>query len=78
MKLYDVPRGSKLLLPIQGEGKPAENQLCTFNHLDGAYSNITTPDGHTVHLSASADLAKVDDHYILSTPPIKGKEPTHE
>lgn len=65
MKLYEIERGSKILLQITNDGKDLGNQMCVFNHIDGAYSNITTPDGHTVHLSASAPLKKVNDHYEL-------------
>lgn len=69
MKLYDIARGSKILLPIQNGDEDLGEQLCTFNRLDGMYSNISTPDGHTVHLKAVADLIKVDDHYELA--PVK-------
>jgi hypothetical protein len=64
VKLYDIPKGSKILLPIT-DGKTTVDELCTFGHLDGAYSYIETPKGAVVHLSASAPLKKVGDHYEL-------------
>ncbi len=65
MKLFDIPPGSKILLPITKDDKELGMQLCTFDHLDGAYSHITTPDGAVVHLSASAPLVAGDGHYEL-------------
>lgn len=67
MKLYEIERGSKILLPIMDGDKDLGEQMCTFNWLDGAYSNISTPDNHTVHLSASAELIKAGDYYKLAT-----------
>lgn len=64
MKLYEIPRNSKILLPLT-DGKVTTIEMCTFGSIDGAYSYITTPKGDIVHLSASADLEKVDDHYKL-------------
>lgn len=65
MKLYDIPRESKILLPIVGEGRESKNEMCTFKHIDGMYSLIRTPDGHAVHLAAIAPVQKVGDHYEL-------------
>lgn len=65
-KLYEIPRGSKIELPISDGAKDLGMQMCTFNRIDGAYSNISTPDEHTVHLSASADVKWVKDHYELA------------
>lgn len=68
MKLYEIPRNSKILLSIRNDLEQAleyRDQMCTFDHIDGMYSHITTPDGSVVHLSASAPVKKVDDHYEL-------------
>lgn len=70
MKLYDIPRNSKIYLPISAEGtRETEMQInyemCVFRTLDGAYSLITTPEGYAVHLSATAPVKKVGDHYEL-------------
>lgn len=67
MKLHEIERGAKVLLPINDGARDLGEQMCTFNRIDGAYSNISTPDGHTVHLSASAELSKIDDHYELAS-----------
>jgi len=65
MKLYEIPKGSKILLPIVEEGKDLGMQMCTFDHLDGVYGHISTPDGYTVHLAASTKLKEVGEHYEL-------------
>lgn len=69
-KLYDIPRQSKILLPIS-DGKTTTEQLCTFITLDGMYSVIKTPDNHIVHLSVQTPLIKRKDYYEI-------EEPSHE
>lgn len=64
-KLYELERGSMLLLPIT-DGKTEKMELCTFHKLDGAYSVIETPKGDIVHLSASAELKPVEEHWELA------------
>lgn len=65
MKLYEIPRNSKLLLPIGKRGEEAKDTMCDFHHIDGMYSYITTPSGSAVHLGASTEVKKVKDHYEL-------------
>lgn len=65
MKLSDVPKGSKFLLII-GKGKrEGKEEMCTFRHIDGMYSYITTEDKSVVHLSASVEVKLVGNHYEL-------------
>jgi hypothetical protein len=55
MKLYDLEKDSKIKLTIGGDGAPESEwreEICTFHHVDGMYSYITTPSGSVVHLSA--------------------------
>lgn len=66
MKLQDIPNGSKILLPIVGEGRETKDEMCTFEHCDGMYSLIHTEDGSAVHLSRFAPLKQVGDHYELA------------
>lgn len=66
MKLYEIPNNSKILLPISDGAGFLGNQLCEFKHVDGAYSLIITLNDEAVHLSASAEVEKVGDHYELS------------
>ena len=61
MKLYELPRESKLVVPIS-DGK---NHEATFHHIDGAYSLITLEDGTAVHLHANTNMKKVGDHYEI-------------
>lgn len=65
MKLYQIPKDSKILLPIGGENRETKNEMCIFHHIDGMYSLITTEEGHAVHLGASTEVKKVKDHYEL-------------
>lgn len=65
MKLFEIPRNSKILLPIKGEDRETKYEMCEFHHIDGMYSYITTEDGVVVHLGASAEVKLVGDHYEL-------------
>lgn len=65
MKLYEIPRGSKIKLPIGGEGRETKDEICDFKHIDGMYSLIRTPDGHAVHLGASTELELIDGIYQI-------------
>lgn len=64
MKLYDIPKQSKLKLTIVN-GDTEREDMVTFHHIDGMYSYCTTSDGAVVHLSASTPMKKVDDYYII-------------
>ena len=67
IKLYDLPRDSKILLPIMGEdGDKFVEKMCNFRHIDGMHSLILTPEGNPVHLGASTEVKKVGDHYKLA------------
>lgn len=68
LKLYDIPRDSKIKLPIGGEGRETKDEMCDFKHVDGMYSLILTEEGHAVHLGASTSVKKVGDHYELTNP----------
>ena len=63
MKLYDIPRGSKLKARVKDEGVERE-MFVTFHRIDGAYSYCTI-DGmegyNVVHIQASSDLRLSDD-----------------
>lgn len=65
MKLLDIPRGSKIRLPIGGvdeSGQVTEKvEMCTFHHIDGMYSYISTPSGGVVHLGAMVELTLGED-----------------
>lgn len=69
MKLYQIPRESKLKVSVTrpwGDGRVlVKDEIVTFHHLDGAYSYITTDDGDVLHLSASTPLRKEDDYYVI-------------
>lgn len=67
MKLYEIPRDSKIMLPLSGAGYEGKEVMCDFKHVDGMYSLIRTPDGHAVHLGASTEVVLVGDHYELTS-----------
>lgn len=62
MKLYEIPRNSKIKL---------EEGMSTFHHLDWAYSFCTADwmeendDNRIFHLSASTPLKKEWDYYVI-------------
>lgn len=62
MKLYEIPRGSKIRVPIKhtvtGEEKVDE---ITFYNVDGMYSYCETSDQVPVHIGASTELKLGDD-----------------
>jgi hypothetical protein len=66
MKLYDIPRDSKILLTIGKPGEEGKEAMCDFKHVDGMYSLIYTPDGSAVHLGATTEVKLVDDHYEIA------------
>lgn len=66
MKLYDIPRNSKIKLTIVGEGEEPREQMCDFKHIDGMYSLIVTEGGAAVHLGATTEVKLVDDHYEIA------------
>lgn len=70
MKLYDVPREAKLLLSLKTpDDEQPHMMMCTFNTLDGMYSNITVDeDGSTIHLAAITPMKKVGNHYEIDEP----------
>jgi hypothetical protein len=62
MKLWELPRDSKLLLWADSDGKPTP---ATYHHVDGMYSLCTLADGQSFFLRSYLDVVKVDDHYEL-------------
>ncbi len=66
MKLYEIPRDSKIKLPIGGENRETRDEICDFKHIDGMYSLIYTPEVHSVHLGASTEVTLKDGVYVLN------------
>lgn len=63
MKLYEIPKMSKLILDTNRGREEA-----TFHKIDGAYSYITfDSDGGVGHLSANCEMKKVGEHYEIVT-----------
>lgn len=66
MKLYEIPKGSRIKAETSDEnGKLGD--FIIFDHIDGMYSYCWTegkPE-KICHLGASTELKKVDDYYEL-------------
>ena len=65
MKLYDVPRNSriKIIGDIKvppGAPELIEGQELNFRNIDGMYSYCTTDDGNVVHLVAWAEVELIN------------------
>lgn len=59
MKLYDVPKNSRIR--IEGlEINGILTEELNFHHIDGMYSYCTTDNELVVHLSASTDVELID------------------
>lgn len=63
MKLYEIPRESKIIDDTISDG----SSFIIFHHIDGMFSYCTTEKGGVIHLSVNTPLKKVDDHYELRT-----------
>lgn len=63
IKLYDIPEGSKIICDIKQNGKLTKDAECIFDHLDGMYSVIFTPDHQIIHLAAAAPLVEIKPGY---------------
>ena len=60
MKLYEIPRGSKL--------KYGEYML-TFENIDGMYSRSTTEDGQVAYLAVWTPVQDRGDYYEVGDEP---------
>lgn len=65
MKLYNVPRNSRIRLIEDGTVPPGAPELpkgieINFHHVDGMYSYCTTDDGEVVHLVAFEEVEVVE------------------
>jgi hypothetical protein len=57
MKLYDVPRNSRIKIIV--EDKVPSEEL-NFRSIDGMYSYCTRDDGEVVHLAAWTEVDVID------------------
>jgi hypothetical protein len=65
MKLYDVPRNSRIKVVVNDKVPPAAPQIIegeelNFKHIDGMYSYCTRDNGEVVHLVAWAEVKIID------------------
>lgn len=84
MKLYNVPRGSKIrvvakdvVIPVGS--KPAKTgEVLDFEQLDGMYSYCHDKDGNVVHLAAwtEVEIVQNDPTDVQNAPEEDGGEAT--
>ena len=65
MKLYNVPRNSKIRIVGDIKVPPSaqnieEQEILNFSHVDGMYSYCTNSDDEVVHLAAWAEVEIVE------------------
>lgn len=59
MKLYDVPRNTRI--KVLDDGDIGYEETYAFHHIDGMYSYCTTDKGEVVHLFAGTEVEIVPD-----------------
>ena len=66
MKLYNIPKNSRIKAEIKENGKKLSDFII-FHKLDGMYSYCTVEgmEDKVCHLQATQELKKVDDYYEL-------------
>lgn len=62
MKLYDIPKGSKIAMDLSDGSSYA-----IFDHIDGMYSYCETEKGGVIHFAASTPLKQQGDHYVVES-----------
>jgi len=65
MKLYNVPRNSKIRVVGDIKVPPSaqnieEQEVLNFSHVDGMYSYCTNSDDEVVHLAAWAEVEIIE------------------
>lgn len=60
MKLYDIPRRSKILVDVS-DG----SSFVIFDHIDGMYSYCETEKGGILHLKATTPLVQYREAYKI-------------
>ena len=69
MKLYEIPRGSKIKIKLDTSGIYGKDAFITFHNIDGLFSYCTINDGNqisTIQLSITTELKKVGNYYIIA------------
>ncbi len=62
MKLYDIPRGTRLIIPIK-KGRKYDMVPCTFRRIEGPSSYSVANDGSIIHLAADTEVQLIDSVY---------------
>lgn len=67
MKLYEIPRESRIKAETTNNKGDKIGDFIIFHHLDGMYSycSIEGKEDKIVHLSVGQELKKTDDYYEL-------------
>lgn len=68
MKLYDIPKNSRIKAETRDSDGNILGDFIIFHNLDGMYSYCTVEGtNEPCHLAATQELKKVDDYYELVT-----------
>jgi hypothetical protein len=79
MKLYDVPRNTRIRLiedarvPVDSANAGKDNEL-NFSHIDGMYSYCTDDNGDPVHIAAWTEVEIVVPMPVKEKPVIRDDE----
>jgi hypothetical protein len=67
MKLYTIPKGSRIKASTSNDNGDNLGEYIIFHHLDGAYSYCTVESNEkeSCHLSANQELKKTNNYYEL-------------
>ena len=65
MKLYDVPKNSRIKVIVEdkvppGASQSTEGEELNFRSIDGMYSYCTKDDGEVVHLAAWTEVELIN------------------
>jgi hypothetical protein len=61
MKLYDVPKNSKIRIYYQNLNEKLFQDY-TFHHIDGAYSYCTDSNNNIIHIGASTEVEIINEN----------------
>jgi hypothetical protein len=70
MRLFEIPRNSKLKLSVSKGVEPFEEKVVTFHHTDGMYSYCTVDDweeNNVLHVGVMQPMKLVDGYYVLAS-----------
>ena len=76
MKLYEIPKNSKIKTEIFDDKGNKIGDYVIFHKIDGAYSYCTVEDNKekAIHLSANTELEDKGDYYDIKLGRVKNRQ----